>query len=351
MSNVSTKKIQTKRPKTRKTKPKPNLKRERVLTDVFIDQVQLKDEDTQQRADGTDYEAAEEYAELLERGIELPPPVYMTEDETVYWIVDGFARTQAAIDAGRKAITAYVMHGSKRDAMWESLKANSDHGVRRTKEDKRQAVNLALTDEEWGEYSDQIIAEGCAVSRQLVSKVRQELVEAGEIEDRDNVLGKDGRRTAAKKGGTTQDEEESTRHNGESNGTPGEASEDSEEENEEMGDLWEEGELSLEQQFMATFQAAEKLAGLLKEAAILRHQIGKMPGGEAIEYEGEKPKWLRSYANTIMQNAPRGLCQTCEGVGCSVCKGSGAETDDNERRAGDSLLDAIIGKQWTRKDK
>ena len=102
-----------------------------------------------------------------------------------------------------------------------------DHDHYRTNKDKRQAVTRALTDEEWGEYSDQIIAEYCAVSRQLVSKVRQELIEAGEIEGRDSALGKDGRRQATKKGGTNPRRRGIRWQRCHLNGTSGEDSEDS----------------------------------------------------------------------------------------------------------------------------
>ena len=49
------------------------------------------------------------------------------------------------------------------------------HGVRRTNADKRKAVMTLLQDEEWSQWSNVKIAEQCAVSDELVRKVRHEL--------------------------------------------------------------------------------------------------------------------------------------------------------------------------------
>jgi hypothetical protein len=62
-----------------------------------------------------------------------------------------------------------------RDAVLHSVGANATHGLRRTNEDKRRAVETLLNDEKWYLWSDRQIARQCQVSHSLVSKIRQEL--------------------------------------------------------------------------------------------------------------------------------------------------------------------------------
>jgi hypothetical protein len=52
------------------------------------------------------------------------------------------------------------------------MTATTPHGLRRTNEDKRRAVQLLLADSEWAKASDRWIAEQCKVSNHLVADVR-----------------------------------------------------------------------------------------------------------------------------------------------------------------------------------
>lgn len=65
--------------------------------------------------------------------------------------------------------------GTKRDAILHSVGANTDHGLRRTNPDKRQAVMVLLKDEEWAQWSDREIARRCHVHNSFVSKIRASL--------------------------------------------------------------------------------------------------------------------------------------------------------------------------------
>jgi hypothetical protein len=56
-----------------------------------------------------------------------------------------------------------------------SLGANSEHGLRRTNDDKRCAVSLLLHDAEWVEWSNREIARRCVVDHKTVAKLRAEL--------------------------------------------------------------------------------------------------------------------------------------------------------------------------------
>lgn len=116
----------------------------------------------------------DEYAEKMVAGA-IFPPVVVFFDGSEYWLADGFHRINAAIQAGIEHINVDIKEGDKRDAILYAVGANSSHGLRRTNEDKRNAVMLLLNDPEWVEWSDYEIAKACAVSRSLVQTIRDSL--------------------------------------------------------------------------------------------------------------------------------------------------------------------------------
>jgi len=59
-----------------------------------------------------------------------------------------------------------------------SVVANATHGLRRTNQDKRRAVELLLNDPEWSGWSDHEIARACGVTQPFVSKLRNSLFTA-----------------------------------------------------------------------------------------------------------------------------------------------------------------------------
>jgi hypothetical protein len=61
------------------------------------------------------------------------------------------------------------------DAIIAACGENADHGLRRTNEDKRRAVERLLGDPEWIKWSDRKIADVCRVSHPFVGTVRKEL--------------------------------------------------------------------------------------------------------------------------------------------------------------------------------
>lgn len=109
-------------------------------------------------------------------------PLVVFDDGDQRWLADGFHRVEAARRAGIARFQAELRRGSKRDAVLYSLGANARHGKRRTNADKRQAVERALLDEDWGSQSDSRVAEICCVSQPFVSKVRRDMVAQGDLE-------------------------------------------------------------------------------------------------------------------------------------------------------------------------
>jgi hypothetical protein len=117
------------------------------------------------------------YSEAMKGGDKFPP-VVVFHDGSSYWLADGFHRIHSARDAGASTVDAEIRSGTKRDAILYAVGANMAHdkaGRPRSNEDKRQAVAMLLSDEEWAAKSDRWIAERCHVSDKTVAVVRREV--------------------------------------------------------------------------------------------------------------------------------------------------------------------------------
>lgn len=143
------------------------------MTDVQTDRIRT-DGGTQPRCQINMF-VVDEYAEAIEAGAEMPPPVVFFDGED-YWLADGFHRFRAYAKLGRESIPCDVNQGDRRDAVLHSVGANADHGLRRTNDDKRRAVETLLRDREWSKWSDNEIARRCNVSQPFVSKLRGSLI-------------------------------------------------------------------------------------------------------------------------------------------------------------------------------
>ena len=121
-------------------------------------------------------ETIEEYTEAMRNGDKFPPVVVFSDDDGAsYWLADGFHRFEAAKEAGHNFIQAEIRSGGKREAILFAVGANSSHGLRRSREDKRNSVLKLLKDREWSQWSDREIARQCRVSHPLASKLRADL--------------------------------------------------------------------------------------------------------------------------------------------------------------------------------
>lgn len=112
-----------------------------------------------------------EYANAMREGATFPPVVAFF-DGIEYWLADGFHRLHAARKNDLESILSEVRTGTKRDAILYSVSANASHGLRRTNEDKRRAVQTLLGDPEWAQWSDREIARRCGVHHEMVSHLR-----------------------------------------------------------------------------------------------------------------------------------------------------------------------------------
>ena len=133
------------------------------------------DDALQSRAE-LDSETVDLYAEDIKNGAVFPAVVVFHDKEAGrYWLASGFHRWHAHQRAERKTIEAKVIEGDRRAAILFSVGANEKHGLRRTNADKRHAVRMLLSDEEWWLKSDHWIAEKCHVSPPFVGDVREEM--------------------------------------------------------------------------------------------------------------------------------------------------------------------------------
>ena len=96
----------------------------------------------------------------------------MFSDGADHWLADGFHRYRALRAAGIEDIPVFIRNGTRRDAVLYSVGAIAHHGLRRTNEDKRKAVQTLLADPERAAWSDREIARACSVVHAFVAKVR-----------------------------------------------------------------------------------------------------------------------------------------------------------------------------------
>ncbi|ARO88827.1 hypothetical protein EBAPG3_014195 [Nitrosospira lacus] len=158
---------------------------------IKINQIELN-ELTQSRVE-INSEIVSDYEEAYHQGVRLPDiKVYFDGDK--HWLADGYHRYHAASKIGLLEIDADMVQGTRRDAILYSVRANSEHGLRRTHADKRKAVQTLLTDTEWSTWSNNEIAKRCAVSHTLVNELRRTLEAASSIETITNNESGEGKR-------------------------------------------------------------------------------------------------------------------------------------------------------------
>lgn len=99
--------------------------------------------------------------------------VFLIGDDPTYYLVDGWHRLQAALMTGLRMINCRILRGTMQDAVRYALKANSRHGLKRSRADKRNAVSIAIRN--FRGLSNGAIAELCAVSDRFVDRIVSEI--------------------------------------------------------------------------------------------------------------------------------------------------------------------------------
>ena len=132
-----------------------------------VEIVKLERDGLQTRV-GIDERTVAEYVEAMEAGASFPAVTVYLDTAGKYYLADGFHRVEAAVRMGVKRILAHVVPGERIDALKHALGANADHGLRRTNEDKRRALEIAWENRQalfGGDPSQELLAKTCGVSR------------------------------------------------------------------------------------------------------------------------------------------------------------------------------------------
>jgi len=111
-----------------------------------------------------------EYAAQMSAGIEFPPVLLCGTPEKS-WLGDGWHRVAAARKIGATEISADLHPGGRVEALKHALAANTTHGRRRTNDDKRRCVEIALR--EFPKSSSRVIADMCGVGHTFVDSLRR----------------------------------------------------------------------------------------------------------------------------------------------------------------------------------
>ena len=140
-------------------------------------------------------EVVKEYAEAMQAGCEFPAlRAFFDEPNDLIILADGFHRLTAhnRVRPNDQILVELIL-GTAEDAQWESIGANKSHGLRRTNEDKRNAVKMALMHPKGAEKSDNQIAKHVGVSHTTVQNIRRELEATCKICKSTTRTGQDGR--------------------------------------------------------------------------------------------------------------------------------------------------------------
>jgi hypothetical protein len=154
----------------------------------------------------TNEDIVTEYAAAMNEKAKFPPLiVFWDEKEKSYRLADGHHRVFAYMRVGIKFAECETHYGNRADCIKFSLGCNIDHGLRRTNEDKRKAVEIALR--EFPKLGDRVIADLCKVTHPFISSIRKAHVvtvttcdgenpnksEVSEVPPRQKRTGRDGK--------------------------------------------------------------------------------------------------------------------------------------------------------------
>lgn len=137
--------------------------------------------------DRLDDYTVERYAEAWER----MPPITVFDVDQRWLLADGFHRHAAAVMLGKRTIPAELRSGTFNDALDFVSGVNLFHGLPLTRAERRRAVEIKLRLHH--DWSDRRAAEELGVSRELVAKIRKQLIEGHQIPNNPGRIGADGK--------------------------------------------------------------------------------------------------------------------------------------------------------------
>jgi hypothetical protein len=119
------------------------------------------------------------------------PPVTVFEIDGRWLLADGFHRHAAAVKTGKQRIPAEVRAGTFSDALDFVAGVNLFHGLPLTRSERRRAVEVKLRLHH--DWSDRRLSEELGASRELIAKVRKQLVDGGQLPASAIRIGADGK--------------------------------------------------------------------------------------------------------------------------------------------------------------
>ena len=137
--------------------------------------------------DQLDAETVERYDEAWER----MPPVTVFEVEGRWLLVDGFHRHASAIRRKLPRITAEIREGTFTDALDYAAQINLSHGLPLTRAERRRVVETRLRIHP--DWSDRRLSDEMGVGREMIARVRKQLVDAGQLAPSATRVGADGK--------------------------------------------------------------------------------------------------------------------------------------------------------------
>jgi len=129
----------------------------------------------------------ERYAEAWDR----LPPITVYDVGERWLLADGFHRHAAAVMLGKRTIPAEVREGTFNDALDYVSSVNLFHGLPLSRTERRRAVEVKLKLHH--DWSDRRTAEELGVSRELVAKIRKQLIDGHQIPNTPGRVGADGK--------------------------------------------------------------------------------------------------------------------------------------------------------------
>ena len=255
-----------------------------------------------QTRDGLAKAVVKDYAETLKAGRQLPPVTVIQDHVTgQLYLVDGYHRKDAAILAGLTMIDAEVTEGTFTDAVRLAIKANADHGLRRTKADKKNAIKLALAHAQelfGGNPSNDMLADACAVSKRWVKKIRPKLTGGEQFPPCGKRIGKDGKLYSPPKTQAVSSEE-----------------------TDRYG-------VAIPERIVRAF-GSDELGAIVTGLRRLKASIEEKIAAEDFAYCKVSQSTLISLGNVIADlrlETPWCVCRQCGGRGCHACGNTGVQT-------------------------
>lgn len=129
---------------------------------------------------GTSLEKIEEYAAMMQAGVQFDPCAGFVDNNGDIWLYDGKHRRESAAIAGSMLLCT-LQPGTQQDAEWHAAHANTRHGLPRTRNDIINAVQMALRHPYGQQKSDRELALWCGCDHKTIGKYRKELEASGEI--------------------------------------------------------------------------------------------------------------------------------------------------------------------------